>query len=31
MQGKEGVQFFTRQKVTMSRWFSDGEGDIWHR
>lgn len=31
MQGREGVQFFTRQKVTMSRWFSDGEGDIWHR
>jgi malonate-semialdehyde dehydrogenase (acetylating)/methylmalonate-semialdehyde dehydrogenase len=31
MQGKEGIQFFTRQKVTMSRWFSYGEGDIWHR
>jgi malonate-semialdehyde dehydrogenase (acetylating)/methylmalonate-semialdehyde dehydrogenase len=31
MQGKEGVQFFTRQKVTMTRWFSEGEGDIWHR
>jgi malonate-semialdehyde dehydrogenase (acetylating)/methylmalonate-semialdehyde dehydrogenase len=31
MQGKEGVQFFTRQKVTMTRWFSYGEGDIWHR
>jgi malonate-semialdehyde dehydrogenase (acetylating)/methylmalonate-semialdehyde dehydrogenase len=31
MQGKEGVQFFSRQKVTMTRWFSDGEGDIWHR
>jgi malonate-semialdehyde dehydrogenase (acetylating) / methylmalonate-semialdehyde dehydrogenase len=31
IQGKEGVQFFTRQKVTMSRWFSYGEGDIWHR
>jgi len=31
MQGKEGVQFFTQQKVTMTRWFSDGEGDIWHR
>jgi malonate-semialdehyde dehydrogenase (acetylating)/methylmalonate-semialdehyde dehydrogenase len=31
MQGKEGVQFFTRLKVTMTRWFSDGEGDIWHR
>ena len=31
MQGKEGVQFFTQQKVTTSRWFSSGEGDIWHR
>jgi malonate-semialdehyde dehydrogenase (acetylating) / methylmalonate-semialdehyde dehydrogenase len=31
MQGKEGVQFFTRQKVAMTRWFSFGEGDIWHR
>jgi len=31
MQGKEGVQFFTQQKVTMNRWFSYGEGDIWQR
>jgi malonate-semialdehyde dehydrogenase (acetylating)/methylmalonate-semialdehyde dehydrogenase len=31
MQGKEGVQFFTQQKVTTTRWFSYGEGDIWHR
>jgi len=31
MQGKEGVQFFTQQKVTMTRWFSYGEGDIWQR
>ena len=31
MQGREGVQFFTRQKVTTSRWFDPGEGDIWHR
>jgi malonate-semialdehyde dehydrogenase (acetylating)/methylmalonate-semialdehyde dehydrogenase len=31
MQGVEGVQFFTQQKVTTSRWFSYGEGDIWHR
>ena len=31
MQGKEGVQFFTQQKVTTSRWFSFGEGDIWQR
>jgi hypothetical protein len=25
------MQFFTRQKVTMTRWFSYGEGDIWQR
>lgn len=31
IQGKEGVQFYTQQKVTTSRWFSYGEGDIWHR
>ncbi|MBI3850619.1 MAG: CoA-acylating methylmalonate-semialdehyde dehydrogenase [Verrucomicrobia bacterium] len=31
MQGKEGVQFFTQLKVTTSRWFSYGEGDLWHR
>jgi malonate-semialdehyde dehydrogenase (acetylating)/methylmalonate-semialdehyde dehydrogenase len=31
MQGKEGIQFFTRQKVAMSRWFSYGEGDLWQR
>jgi malonate-semialdehyde dehydrogenase (acetylating)/methylmalonate-semialdehyde dehydrogenase len=30
LQGAEGVQFFTRQKVTMTRWFSHGEGGIWH-
>jgi malonate-semialdehyde dehydrogenase (acetylating)/methylmalonate-semialdehyde dehydrogenase len=28
MQGKEGVQFFTQQKVTTSRWFAEGEGDV---
>jgi len=31
MQGREGVQFFTQQKVTTSRWFGYGEGDIWHK
>jgi malonate-semialdehyde dehydrogenase (acetylating) / methylmalonate-semialdehyde dehydrogenase len=31
MQGREGVQFFTQLKVTTSRWFSYGEGDIWHQ
>jgi malonate-semialdehyde dehydrogenase (acetylating)/methylmalonate-semialdehyde dehydrogenase len=29
MQGKEGVQFFTRQKVTTSRWFAEDEGSVW--
>ena len=29
MQGKEGVQFFTQQKVTTTRWFAEGEGNIW--
>jgi len=24
-------QFFTQLKVTMSRWFSYGEGDVWYR
>jgi malonate-semialdehyde dehydrogenase (acetylating) / methylmalonate-semialdehyde dehydrogenase len=31
MQGREGVQFFTQQKVTMMRWFSFGDGDVWQR
>jgi malonate-semialdehyde dehydrogenase (acetylating)/methylmalonate-semialdehyde dehydrogenase len=30
MQGKEGVQFFTRPKVIMSRWFNEGEGSVWN-
>jgi malonate-semialdehyde dehydrogenase (acetylating)/methylmalonate-semialdehyde dehydrogenase len=29
MQGREGVAFYTRQKVTTSRWFAPGEGDVW--
>ena len=29
MQGREGVQFFTQQKVTTSRWFSEGEASVW--
>ncbi|HTD85118.1 MAG TPA: CoA-acylating methylmalonate-semialdehyde dehydrogenase [Candidatus Binatia bacterium] len=29
MQGKEGVQFFTEQKVVTSRWFGEEEGSIW--
>jgi malonate-semialdehyde dehydrogenase (acetylating) / methylmalonate-semialdehyde dehydrogenase len=29
MQGKEGVQFFTQQKVITTRWFAEGEGSVW--
>lgn len=31
LQGRESVLFFTRHKVTTSRWFSFGEGDVWHK
>ena len=31
LQGREGVMFYTRQKVTTWRWFSFGEGDVWHK
>jgi len=31
LQGREGVMFFTKAKVTTSRWFRHGEGDIWHK
>ncbi|MFH0908507.1 MAG: CoA-acylating methylmalonate-semialdehyde dehydrogenase [bacterium] len=31
LQGREGVMFYTRQKVTTTRWFQFGEGDIWHK
>lgn len=30
MQGREAVYFYTRAKVTTTRWFGSGEGDIWH-
>jgi malonate-semialdehyde dehydrogenase (acetylating)/methylmalonate-semialdehyde dehydrogenase len=26
IQGKEGIQFYTQQKMTMTRWFSPGKG-----
>ncbi|MGJ8634006.1 MAG: CoA-acylating methylmalonate-semialdehyde dehydrogenase [Luteolibacter sp.] len=29
IQGKEGIEFFTRRKTTTTRWFGFGEGDIW--
>ena len=31
VQGREGVQFYTRTKVITSRWFQPDEGDIWHK
>ena len=31
LQGRESVLFYTRHKVTTSRWFKHGEGDIWHK
>ena len=31
LQGREGVAFYTQQKVTTSRWFAPGEGDVWAR
>jgi len=30
LQGREGIAFYTRQKVTTSRWFAEGEGTIWN-
>jgi malonate-semialdehyde dehydrogenase (acetylating)/methylmalonate-semialdehyde dehydrogenase len=29
VQGREGVAFYTQQKVTTTRWFGYGEGSIW--
>ncbi len=31
MQGRSGVLFYTQPKVTTSRWFAEGEGDVWHK
>ncbi len=31
MQGRAGIQFYTQPKVTTSRWFIEGEGDIWRK
>ncbi|HEX2861814.1 MAG TPA: CoA-acylating methylmalonate-semialdehyde dehydrogenase [Lacunisphaera sp.] len=31
MQGRAGIQFYTQPKVTTSRWFLEGEGDIWRQ
>ncbi|HXX42288.1 MAG TPA: CoA-acylating methylmalonate-semialdehyde dehydrogenase [Chthoniobacterales bacterium] len=31
IQGREGVQFYTHQKVVSSRWFGHGVGDVWKK
>ena len=31
IQGKEGVQFYTQQKVVTTRWFGEGVGDVWQK
>lgn len=31
MQGRAGVAFYTQPKVTTTRWFSEGEGDVWRQ
>lgn len=31
VQGREGVLFYTQQKVCTTRWFAEGEGDIWRK
>jgi malonate-semialdehyde dehydrogenase (acetylating) / methylmalonate-semialdehyde dehydrogenase len=31
IQGKEGVQFYTQQKVVSTRWFGDKVGDVWKK
>lgn len=31
MQGREGVAFYTRQKVVTTRWHGIADGEIWHQ
>jgi malonate-semialdehyde dehydrogenase (acetylating)/methylmalonate-semialdehyde dehydrogenase len=31
IQGKESIQFYTRQKVVSSRWFGGEVGDVWKK
>ncbi len=31
IQGREGVQFYTQQKVVTSRWFRENVGDVWRK
>jgi len=31
IQGREGVQFYTQQKVVSTRWFGDNVADVWRK
>ena len=31
VQGREGFAFYTHQKVTTTRWFSEGDDDVWRK
>ena len=31
IQGRDAVAFYTRQKVVTSRWFAEGEDDVWKK
>ena len=31
IQGREGVQFYTQQKVVSTRWFGENVGDVWKK
>ncbi len=31
MQGREGADFYLKRKVVTSRWFAQGEGDVWRK
>jgi malonate-semialdehyde dehydrogenase (acetylating)/methylmalonate-semialdehyde dehydrogenase len=31
IQGREGVQFYTQQKVVSTRWFGEGVSDVWKK
>jgi len=31
IQGREAVWFYTRQKVTTTRWVAEGVGDVWRK
>jgi len=31
IQGREAVWFYTRQKVTTTRWIAEGVGDVWRK